>query len=601
MLVAVAATRLGELCAELGEGLLDDGLPETAVPHFAEARALAEEALQLLPPEAPGRRRRADRARLGAGRPGRARRRDRAAARRRPHHLRRRRPRPAGRRAAGARPDAAPPGRRRRAPTSTWSPRSHLATEHGLPRLRRAALRELCTLHAELDDAGRALPYLQAYLADELDRVDERRTRWVELFGRRKSLLETERAAGQLRRQAYEDPLTHLPNRRYAEARLDGLLAGGGVPALAVVDVDRFKSINDAIGHPGGDAVLRAVSELLIAGVRDTDEVCRWAGDEFVVLLPDTTAEQAERALERTRRKVAGYDWASLGPEPPVTISVGIASAARGDDRRTLFAAADGVLYDAKRSGRDRVVRLSGVTQKRAGGSPLDVLFGGSRDRGPATPRPPDDAAPGGRAPAAEVPALPPAPARAAAASLAPADPPLGVDRPGRAAPAARVPGAGARRRDPVPAVPRGRPSPRSSGRPGAPPSRCWRWSARRAASTPTARRWCCGRAPRPSSPLAAEHDAYTTMDAAAMAAAVGPLPEPVGRVARDLRRRRRHPGGRRGRVRRPGHGQRGRAARRRRRQPGPRAAGRPRAAPTPTAWSWWPGWTPRWWRPWAR
>ena len=191
-----------------------------------------------------------------------------------------------------------------------------LATEHGLPRLRRAALRELCTLHAELDDAGRALPYLQAYLSDELDRVDERRTRWVELFGRRKSLLETERAAGQLRRQAYEDPLTHLPNRRYAEARLDGLLSAGAAPALAVVDVDRFKAVNDAIGHPGGDAVLRIVGELLIAGVRDTDEVCRWAGDEYVILLPDTTAEQAERALERTRRKVADLRLGRARPRP---------------------------------------------------------------------------------------------------------------------------------------------------------------------------------------------------------------------------------------------------------------------------------------------
>src|SRR5207253_7864603 len=105
---------------------------------------------------------------------------------------------------------------------------------------------------------------------------------------------------------------------------------------------------------------------LLIAGVRDTDEVCRWAGDEYVILLPDTTAEQAQRALERTRRKVATYDWSQLGLTTPVTISVGIASAARGDDRRTLFAAADGVLYDAKRSGRDRVVRLSAVTQTRA-------------------------------------------------------------------------------------------------------------------------------------------------------------------------------------------------------------------------------------------
>ena len=66
-----------------------------------------------------------------------------------------------------------------------------------------------------------------------------------------------------------------------------------------------------------------------------------------------------------------------MGLDFPVTISVGIASAARGDDRRTLFAAADGVLYDAKRSGRDRVVRLSGVTQTRApDASPLDALFG---------------------------------------------------------------------------------------------------------------------------------------------------------------------------------------------------------------------------------
>ena len=113
-----------------------------------------------------------------------------------------------------------------------------------------------------------------------------------------------------------------------------------------------------------------------MAGVRGDDEVCRWAGDEFVILLPDTTAEQAERALERIRRSVATHDWSDLDLELPVTISVGVASAARGDDRRTLFAAADGVLYDAKRSGRDRVVRLSAVTQTRAGASPLDHLFG---------------------------------------------------------------------------------------------------------------------------------------------------------------------------------------------------------------------------------
>ncbi|MCW2636618.1 MAG: Diguanylate cyclase [Blastococcus sp.] len=539
LLVADAAIRLGELCAELGEGLLDDGVPESAEPHFAEARELAERALEILPPEAPsivaaqvvhGW------ALVGLG-----------------EHNAAIGPLRAAVRITSATADRAQLasaqlalGRALRRQGDTHSADQHLVsaltlgTEHGLPRLRRAALRELCTLHAELDDAGRALPYLQAYLSDELDRVDERRTRWVELFGRRKSLLETERAAGQLRRQAYEDPLTHLPNRRYAEARLDGLLSAGAAPALAVVDVDRFKSINDAIGHPGGDVVLRAVADLLVAGVRDTDEVCRWAGDEFVILLPDTTAEQGERALERIRMAVAQNDWSELGLEGTVTISVGIASAARGDDRRTLFAAADGVLYDAKRSGRDRVVRLSGVTQTRA-------PEGGSEDTA-AQPEPPEDTV-----------ALvePPSPVDEASdeTGFAPLlavpsrfDPPLGLGSasepilgplPTAAAPAAQAP----------------TPAPPAAAPPTAvPPATGPATPARTAAPDVI---WGTGRTPEqvltlvrearlehPDRPalvlrasadtlvaLAAEHGADTTLDAAASAAAVGRLPEPVGRV----------------------------------------------------------------------
>jgi len=577
-LAAEAATRLAALCAELGEGLLDDGSPE-ATPHFVQARTLAEQALDRLPAGHPGvldaqtvrgwalvglsqHAAAADllrsvvaaagatqdhaltaSAELGLGRA-----------------LRRSgRPRDADDHLAGA---------------------LALSTENGLPRLRRAALRELCTLHAELDDAARALPYLQAYLADELDRVDERRTRWVELFGRRKSLLETERAAGQLRRQAYEDPLTHLPNRRYAEARLDGLLSSGAVPALAVVDIDRFKSINDAAGHPGGDAVLRAVGQLLVDGCRDTDEVCRWAGDEFVILLPDTTAEQAERAMERIRRSIARHDWSALGVEVPVRISVGIAQAARGDDRRTLFAAADGVLYDAKRGGRDRVVRLSGVTQTRdveVVGDVIDALPAGSDTTASEVPETvpaplimdgmsasplddlPDDQQEADPADAAGGFAgllVEPIEAAAAAEPERPARPnPLDVLFGG---PSARPAG---RRIAPVEAEPA--PSaaepvaqPVAAATPGTPVS-----------TPPTTREpvltggpdviWGSGRSTEqvlalvrearrehPDHPavvvrasaetlvaLATEHDAYTTMDAAAMSAAVGPVPEPVGRV----------------------------------------------------------------------
>lgn len=542
VLVAATATCLGELCAELGEGLLDDGLPEASLPHFAEARDLAEEALRILPPDSDG----VVAAQIvhgwalvGLG-----------------EHAGAVGPLRAAVRTAAERDDRSQRasaqlalGRALRRQGDATGADEHLvaaldvATEHGLPRLRRASLRELCTLHAELDDAGRALPYLQAYLADELDRVDERRTRWVELFGRRKSLLETERAAGQLRRQAYEDPLTHLPNRRYAEARLDGLLSTGGAPALAVVDVDRFKSINDAIGHPGGDAVLRAVAELLIAGVRDSDEVCRWAGDEFVVLLPDTTAEQAERALQRTRQKMAVHDWSALGLDEPVTISVGIASAARGDDRRTLFAAADGVLYDAKRSGRDRVVRLSGVTQQRAGSSPLDVLFGPppTADGTPAAEAPD---APVGDTPETDVVAVTvtdvqPAPAAERTSddgfdALLRPHPPLGTDRPGEPLLGPVPPAEPEVVPEPVPvAVERAVP---------VEPEVVWATGRTTEQVLALVRE---ARGEHPDRPVlvlraaaetlvavAGEHDAYTTMDAAAMAAAVGPLPEAAGRVS---------------------------------------------------------------------
>ncbi|SDP01394.1 diguanylate cyclase (GGDEF) domain-containing protein [Klenkia soli] len=566
-LVGDSASRLAALCAEVGEGLLDDGSSDAADPHFAQARALALETLDGLPADDPHRP--TAEVVLGAALVGLGEHDAAAQTLRRVVGVV-----PADQDRALLASAELALGRALRRQGDGPAADDHLAhalalsTEHGLPRLRRAALRELCTLHADLDDAARALPYLQAYLADELDRVDERRTRWVELFGRRKSLLETERAAGQLRRQAYEDPLTHLPNRRYAEGRLDGLLAAGAAPALAVVDIDHFKSINDAAGHPGGDAVLRAVAQLLVDGVRDTDEVCRWAGDEFVVLLPDTTAEQGERAMERIRSSIATNDWSALGVDVPVTISAGIASAARGDDRRTLFAAADGVLYDAKRSGRDRVVRLSGVTQTRADDTQPDAprtaapVFEGELLESDATPagdgESPEDAV---TVTGMDAQPVDPAPGR-------PTDILFG-DHP-RPVPTPRVDddaagGFGRLLVEPVPAP--GGPRPQRGGRVVGPatdeapavedPARVATTRAPLASSGPEVVRGTGrsteqvlalvreARREHPERPaivvgaaaetlvaLAAEHDAYTTMDHVAMAAAVGPLPEVRGRVA---------------------------------------------------------------------
>jgi diguanylate cyclase (GGDEF)-like protein len=134
--------------------------------------------------------------------------------------------------------------------------------------------------------------------------------------------------------------------------------------SLAVVDVDRFKSVNDAASHSQGDAVLRRVADLLREHSRNGDEVYRWAGDEFLVVLPTATEAQAVVVMERLRRAVAGADWTDLELTEAVTVSIGVATApavAEGQENegpvgwRTLFDTADLHLFSAKRSGRNRV------------------------------------------------------------------------------------------------------------------------------------------------------------------------------------------------------------------------------------------------------
>ena len=276
----------------------------------------AEEALALLPPDSPGVVDRAGRARLGAGRARRARRRDRPAARRRPHHLGHRRPRPARLRPAGAGPGAAPAGRRHAPPTSTSSPRSPWPPSTACPGCAgpRCASCARCTPSSTTPAARcpTCRPTSPTSWTGSTSGAPAgsscsagARACW------RPSGPPASCAARPTRTRSPTCPTGATPRPASTAC-----CRPGHAPALAVVDVDRFKSINDAIGHPGGDVVLRTVAELLVAGVRDTDEVCRWAGDEFVILLPDTTAEQAERALERTRRKVAD---ATTGPSSAST------------------------------------------------------------------------------------------------------------------------------------------------------------------------------------------------------------------------------------------------------------------------------------------
>ena len=222
----------------------------------------------------------------------------------------------------------------------------------------RQCLLELGQATAAMGLSGEALHWLDAYRAETTRAHLRGRELWAEMFVRRSRLREAERQTAVLRRHALEDALTGLGNRRSAERLLGDLRLDRQAVSLAVVDVDGFKSVNDENSHLHGDAVLRRVAELLHQHSRTGDEVFRWAGDEFVVVLPDTGEAQAAVAMERLRSAVAEADWSDL--DVPVTVSIGVATAgpAGAPGPRTwreLYDAADLHLFGAKRAGRNRV------------------------------------------------------------------------------------------------------------------------------------------------------------------------------------------------------------------------------------------------------
>ncbi|WP_228395416.1 GGDEF domain-containing protein, partial [Modestobacter roseus] len=190
----------------------------------------------------------------------------------------------------------------------------------------RQCLLELGQATAALGLTGEALHWLDAYRSETSRAHLRSRELWAEMFVRRSRLREAQRQTAVLRRHAMEDTLTGLGNRRSAERRMAELRDDRDPVSLAVVDIDGFKSFNDEYSHLHGDAVLRTVAGLLEEHSRTGDEVFRWAGDEFVVLLPDTGEAQAVVAMERLRAAVADADWAALEVPAPLTVSIGVAS-----------------------------------------------------------------------------------------------------------------------------------------------------------------------------------------------------------------------------------------------------------------------------------
>jgi diguanylate cyclase (GGDEF)-like protein len=153
---------------------------------------------------------------------------------------------------------------------------------------------------------------------------------------------------------ATSDPLTGLPNRRLFDDTLDREIArarrSGNPLAVAMLDVDHFKVVNDRHGHQVGDEVLRQLARALENAARRESLIARYGGEEFVVLLPDATSADAVIAAERMR--AAAADVGAVA----VTVSVGVAARDGDEGPEELLAAADAALYEAKRRGRDRVV-----------------------------------------------------------------------------------------------------------------------------------------------------------------------------------------------------------------------------------------------------
>jgi len=169
-----------------------------------------------------------------------------------------------------------------------------------------------------------------------------------------------------LKDMAITDPLTGAYNRRYLEEQARGALDAWQryrhSSTLLLIDVDFFKRINDKYGHSMGDTAIKQLVKVISGRIRAVDTLCRFGGEEFVVLLRETGIESAAAIAEELRALVAA---AKILPEGSMTISIGVAEVAAADNLDHWFKLADSALYVAKRSGRNRVETARQVVADR--------------------------------------------------------------------------------------------------------------------------------------------------------------------------------------------------------------------------------------------
>lgn len=172
------------------------------------------------------------------------------------------------------------------------------------------------------------------------------------------------RSFARMDRLAQIDALTGVWNRRHLHARLpepcNWLTRDGVTSSILVLDVDHFKTVNDHHGHAAGDRLLKALGDLLEERTRDRDLVFRYGGEEFVLILPNTSEASAVRLAEDLRTRIGQMEHAG---DMRMTISVGVAELRAGEDEQAWLERADAALYAAKNAGRDRVVAASSIAE----------------------------------------------------------------------------------------------------------------------------------------------------------------------------------------------------------------------------------------------
>ena len=220
---------------------------------------------------------------------------------------------------------------------------------------------------AEADNNTRLVRGLEIGVNDYLIRPIDKN----EMLARVRTQIKKKRYTERLRdnvqmsiEMAITDALTGLFNRRYMEMHLASLVeqaAARGKPiAVMILDIDYFKSVNDTHGHDAGDDVLREFSMRIRKAIRNIDLACRYGGEEFVIVMPETDMAVASMVAERIRRRIATepFPIQQGAKNLEVTISIGIAAiGAPGDNAAAILKRADTALYRAKRDGRNRVVQ----------------------------------------------------------------------------------------------------------------------------------------------------------------------------------------------------------------------------------------------------